>query len=381
MENGTLESYRNRKIDSVILARVLSISAGLMLILTLIGTPGLADGDAPAAQAHAVGIDTSEPCVTGEEQCLERLPMSEGTQFFPYYRTYSLAIPNARITQAVIVTHGNGRTAADYFRAMVHGVEMAELLGSTLVIAPHFKARGSTCQDPVERGELYWSCSGWIDGEAARNSPPGAPIYSFAVIDRFLQILDDPLLFPHLQKITVTGHSAGGQFTQRYAAANPMEPKIVAPIKYIIANPSSYMYLNDLRVEQDATCYEDETCSGDFVYFWDRQNCPEYNDYKYGMDHRTGYIALVGEAALREQFTTRAVTYLLGELDTRVDGALDVRCPANAQGRQRRERGTIFWNYIRRHYRADHTFFIVPGCGHSEGCMYGSAEALSAVLF
>jgi pimeloyl-ACP methyl ester carboxylesterase len=220
-----------------------------------------------------------------------------------------------------------------------------------------------------------------MDGEAARNSPDDDPIYSFAVIDRFLQILDNPSIFCNLKKITVTGHSAGGQFTQRYTAANQMEPKIAAPIKYVIANPSSYMYLNDLRLERGATCSERGGCTGDFVYYWDRQNCPDYNDYKYGMDNRTGYIALVSAAAIREQFTTRAVTYLLGERDTSREGVIDLRCPAEAQGSQRRERGTIFWNYIRRHYGANHDFYIVPGCGHLESCMYASDEAISAVLF
>ena len=41
---------------------------------------------------------------------------------------------------------------------------------------------------------------------------------SFEVIDHIVDELFDPALYPNLTRIVFTGHSAGGQFTQRYAA-------------------------------------------------------------------------------------------------------------------------------------------------------------------
>lgn len=92
--------------------------------------------------------------------------------------------------------------------------------------------------------------------------------------------------------------------------------------------------------------------------------------------------------AISRQFVSRAVAYLVGELDQFANSNLDTSCAANAQGSHlagsglvggRRERGVIFWNYIRR-LGAAHTLTVVPRCGHDERCMLSSPEMISAIL-
>src|SRR5262249_46584153 len=94
---------------------------------------------------------------------------------------------------------------------------------------------------------------------------------------------------------------------------------------------------------------------------------------------------------IRAQFLSRNVTYAVGENDQMDNSQFDTSCPANAQGSHlfgdgsglvggRRERGTIFWNYVRR-LGAGHTLTRVPDCGHDPLCMYTAQETIEAILF
>ncbi len=136
------------------------------------------------------------PCIVGDASCKESLAIGQSS--FWYFRSYSLQTPNPDITRAVIVMHGLERDAPGYFEAMVTALRN-DLDPSLIVIAPHFKGfvRGSqTCNDPLEVGELYWSCTGqgsinrWDDGGQARDTGSDM-IYSFSMIDRLVDILND----------------------------------------------------------------------------------------------------------------------------------------------------------------------------------------------
>lgn len=325
--------------------------------------------------------NATAPCTTASGACLEALPAGNGTRHVSFFRTYSFVAANPAVTQAVIVIHGTGRTAADYFRSMVAAAEGARLLETTLVIAPLFKARGGSCHDPVEANELYWSCDGWKYGQPALDSASAAPpIFSFDVVDRLLDRLNDNAAFPSLRRIVVTGHSAGGQFTQRYAAGNRIEPRLHVPVTYVVANPSSYMYLDGIRLSEGGVCRADGTCAGEFETYGGRGACPAYNRYQYGMDERTGYMVSVNDTAIRSQYASRTIIYLLGARDTQADPDLDVTCPAMAQGRNRFERGLAFWHYVTARYHAAHGLVIVPSCAHSARCMYTSAEGTRAIF-
>jgi len=341
------------------------------------------------------------PCMVADASCKESLAIGQFS--FWYFRSYSLQTPNPDITRAVIVMHGLERNAPDYFEAMVTALGNDP---SLVVFAPHFKGfvrNSSTCNDPLEAGELHWSCTGqgsinrWDDGGQARDTGNDT-IYSFAIIDRLVDILNDTSLFPRLAKITITGHSDGAQFTQRYAAGNQMDGAIAASVKYVIANPGSYMYLDNRRLMKDATCFEDGTCTAEFTPNWDPDNvCPDaYNKYKYGLDGRNfGYMNSdqpgFSDDDVRSRFTSRAVAFVLGENDQRNNSQFDTSCAANAQGSHladdgsgmvggRRERGTIFWNYLRQ-LGVSPTLTIVPTCGHDPICMYSAAETIQAILF
>ena len=342
-------------------------------------------------------------CIIADPSCKESLAVGDFS--FWYFRSYALQTANPSIERAVIVTHGLQRNASDYFVATVNALHN-ETDPTLLVIAPHFKGfvrNSPTCNDPLEAGELHWSCTGqgsinrWDDGGQARDTG-SAVVYSFSMIDHLLELLNNQSLFPNLTKVTITGHSDGGQLTQRYAAGNQMDGAIAASVKYVIANPGSYLYLDNRRLLKNETCFEDGTCTAEFTANWDPDSvCPDtYDNYKYGLEARNfGYMSSdqpgFSDDDLRSRFTSRVVAYLLGENDQRNNSQFDTSCPGNAQGSHlagdgsdlvggRRERGTIFWNYIRR-LGADHALAIVPSCGHDEFCMYAAPEMIQAILF
>ena len=351
-----------------------------------------------------------QACVTPDPSCKESFAV--GQFHFSYFRSFTLQpdAPNPNITRAVIVMHGMERNAGDYFQALVMALHNDQD-PTVVVIAPHFKGfvrNSPTCNDALEDGELHWSCTGsgsinrWDDGGQARDVGSDV-IYSFGMIDQLLDLLNSAS-FPNLQKITITGHSDGGQFTQRYAAGNQKDGTISAAVKYVIANPGSYMYLDNTRLPKGETCFADGTCTAAFTPDWDPDNvCPDtYNNYKYGLDARSfGYMFWdpdhpeahpgFSDDDVAARFLSRNAAYLVGENDQINNSQFDTSCPANAQGSHlagdgsglvggRRERGTIFWNYMQQ-LGATQTLTVVPTCGHDPNCMYSAEETLQAILF
>jgi hypothetical protein len=209
-----------------------------------------------AAAFAATAVGGSEPKGTPvasaglEMQCKSDQPgvceatfQLRGGGLMPYYRNVPLETPNAGVRRAVVVVHGLHRNAPGYFSYVVRAAESAGKLEETIVIAPHFKRR-----DEAPAGQLEWG-EKWKEGGLSTDQGNLVPRRSsFAVVDRFLIALARRTSFPKLREIVVTGHSAGGQFVQRYAATSQIEPQLGGlPTRYVVANPSSYMYLNSRR--------------------------------------------------------------------------------------------------------------------------------------
>jgi pimeloyl-ACP methyl ester carboxylesterase len=305
------------------------------------------------------GAAMGAPCTEPDKSCLERMAVGEG-RYIHVYRSHPLAKRELAIERAFILIHGTQRNGADYFKTAIAATKEAGFLEKTLVIAPYFKANdGSRCKDVLEEGELGFSCNGWKDGEPAFESN----IDSFTAMDRLLAALDDKTRFPALKEIVVAGHSAGGQYVQRYAAGNRMEPKLSVPVRYLVANPSSYLYLETWRPVKNPEA-----------------RCPGFDKYKYGLNELTGYVQQTGAEAIRTNYPRRNVTYLLGELDTTDEHSLDKSCQAMAQGPNRLERGLAYSKRLVETYSAAHQLVRVPGCDHSADCMYRSEVGRNAVF-
>jgi len=323
-----------------------------------------------AAAAYAA------PCTTATPPCTEWVALGGGSSHSLIYRNYALDAKNDKIARALIVVHGAGRDADNYYRTSMAAAFLAAALEDTLVIAPRFASntgggRGA-CSDSLAPNEVNWSCNGdsWRSGGVSQSD---ARLTSYDFTDELLRKLARKDVFPNLKAIVVSGHSAGGQYVTRYEMANKVHDTLGVPVTYVVSNPSSYAYLDTNRPRETA---------GDSVAqpFADGRNCTTYNHWPYGLEDRTGYTARIPDDLLKKQLAARPVTYLLGELDILPLGGFDSSCPAMAQGPTRLARGQAFAKYVNKKYAAQHKVVVVSLCGHNARCMF-TAESALPLLF
>jgi pimeloyl-ACP methyl ester carboxylesterase len=155
------------------------------------------------------------------------------------YRTHPLDARNEGITRALVVVHGAGRDADNYFRTTLAAAFLAAALEDTVVISPRFASNdGRGCMDMLAVDEVNWPCNGnsWRSGDTAANNEK---LTSFDFSDEILSRLAKKEAFPNLKSIVVAGHSAGGQFVTRYEMTNQIQETLGVPVAYVVANPSS----------------------------------------------------------------------------------------------------------------------------------------------
>jgi hypothetical protein len=267
------------------------------------------------------------------------------------------------------------------------------------VISPRFASNnGKSCADKLETQEVAWICSGadsWRSGgNQAKVAEP--TLNSFDFMDAIISKLADVKAFPSLRSIVIAGHSAGGQYVNRYQFSNRMHEKVMADrkiqISYVIGNPSSYTYPEALRptraalptnIAADSPGYMPIAKPGTeaaFVAFNDRKNCTAFNHWPYGLENKVGFAKSIPDEQLKQQLSSRSATYLLGELDILPLYGFDDSCAAMAQGPTRLARGFAYAKFVSDGLKAKHTAIMVPACGHDARCMFTSETALP-VLF
>ena len=322
---------------------------------------------------------SAAPCLTPGAPCAEWLGLATESARILVLRTHPLDEPNADITRALVVVHGARRDADRYFEHALAGASQAGALDTSLVVAVRFASNnGENCRDPLTAGEPNWQCGGpgrWTAGGAASDNPR---LTSFDVVDHLLRQLAQRERFPHLRAIVVAGHSAGGQFVARYAMANRVHDALGVGVSYVVANPSSYAYLDPARpLSADAAA---RLSPVPFAPFPHAGRCASYDRWPYGLHHRVGYTRRLAVHELTRQFASRPTTYLLGGQDTEAQSGFDASCPAMAQGPSRLARGLAFARYVNEQFGAHHQAVVLPACGHDGRCMFASAAALDLLF-
>lgn len=325
--------------------------------------------------AYSACIDAGEAVCTSTA-CGEKFKVNSSSNI-QVYRSYSLGKTHCAVTRAILVIHGRGGTGSDVFATMVDAAQVSGKLNNTLIIAPYFPDAKDGTQ-PLADSDLKWQrdvgSAATYDAAMGGVSVTPSQIGSFKIADDIILAIATSGRFPSLEFITVVGHSGGGQFTQRYAAVgNRQEPSAIR-FHYVVANPSSYMYLDPKRpVSGFTTIFSVPSLP----------SCKYYNVYGYGLDdlHKNAYMSQLPASLIIDQYLPRKVTYLLGEQDTTTTN-LDVSCYAQVEGLNRYTRGTAFSNYVTKYYPSatNHIRVAVPGVGHSASKMFKSAQGRT-VLF
>lgn len=302
---------------------------------------------------------------------------------FPYH--VNLNCPDSRTKNLIVVLHGTSRTGSGYFD-VVHSMDSNDD-GTTLIVAPQFLFCAddhSPCDDgvgnPNHPKRIFWDDNDkWKMGgnwaKKLKRAGHGKTRSSFKVVDLLLKSILKH--YPNIRQITMVGHSAGGQFVQRYAAASPLENHFFEAgreMRFVVGNPSSYLYLHPFR-----------RIGGQWKLPapW---TCPSYNQYRYGLEILNpaglGYIMNTGPWNMIHWYPGRRVTYLLGKNDNRQNGNMDDSCAARLQGDNRLERGKIFYRYMNEFFPGhDHDLAVVPGVGHSAGKLFASDAGRAAIFW
>lgn len=294
----------------------------------------------------------------------------------PYYRNFTLGANVSSVYHAVIVIHGTMRNANDYYNYMLDAAFKGRSLNTAhLIMAPQFLVENDMSAHNLDSDVLFWTSAGWKRGDkslSTPNFPVPEKMSSFAVIDSILLRLVQK--YSNLDTIIVVGHSAGGQFVQRFAAGSPLDSVITnehgIALRYITSNPSSYVYLNGERRVQGTIDQFDIPPAQQTIFI-------AYNDYKYGLENLNSYMGSVGEEQIRRQYKNRNVIYLLGQDDNNPDDpSMDTSGPAMFQGYHRLERGIIYFNYLKYFYNDEisdkHIRVIVPSVAHDGYGMFNS---------
>jgi hypothetical protein len=356
-ERGGVTSLMSR-------TRTANVPPGTRTIVVTI-TARRSEGDFNDGYADNVSLTLAGNGGPDVPACVVTVALSDGAQM-PYCQNLVIGDPQPQVTRAVIVQHGKGRNVQSYFGSMRDAATTSGVTTKTIIIAPYFQKGSSHPASELRWGEWKW-------GERSSSGFGLARRSSFKVYDEIVAMLANEANFPNLTEIVIAGHSAGGQSTQRYAAFSKAALTDLGPeLRYVVANPSSYVYMNGKR-----------WINGKFRGLREDQRllCRGWDRYGYGLDRRKRYVAARSQSQVRKDYSGRRVTYLLGEDDNKRDSELDKSCEADRQGRNRLRRGKIFMKFMRKYHPGNvHSLVTVPGVDHDGGDMFKSPEG-RAVLF
>jgi pimeloyl-ACP methyl ester carboxylesterase len=321
----------------------------MRLCLTIIA---LTTAVSPAAERHAATVASQ----------IFRISTAHGSASEPFEISADWSQPQPGISRAVIVFHGVGRDVTGYYRTVLD----AAVRETTIVIAPQFLDEEDIREHHLPADVLRWRRVSW-EGGALAAGPFG--ISSYEVVDALLARLADRALFPNLKIVVLAGHSGGGQLVQRYAVVGKAAAALAGAgihVRYVVANPSSYLY------------FSDERPSGG--------GCRDFNHWKYGLIDPPAYPKPEADdkwAQREAAYAQRDVIYLLGTADIDPhEKDLDISCAAETQGSTRFARGQAYFAYLHGRHPSgwNQRMWFVPDVAHSARKMFTSTCGVSALF-
>jgi hypothetical protein len=336
-------------------------------------------------------------CSANEIDTIHGLPVNSSSSNIstyaeiPYYSNMGAMdeiSPNASsmVDMAIVVVHGATRNGDDYFCSAKPTIELQGRFHNVLIVALNFF---SVSDERPRETILFWDSQD-SDGRWRYGADSSGPVRysSFAVLDQI--VLQVQQQFVNLQRITVIGHSSGGQLVQRWALLSSVPERSGPYFQTVVANPSNYAYLSPHRF-----------LNGTWTNSNINTTCPQYDQWEWGLqDGGKGHVqyrdrVLTGNvSALLERYKNRSVVYLVGGLDrcnvSESVGSgwchshgLETKCMDELQGRNRYERNSRYAASLRRlgFWNKRHRRLVVPGVGHDHSMMFQSAVGVQAIYY
>jgi len=310
------------------------------------------------------------------------------TFFLALETSHDLTKEFPEITRAVIGVHGIDYYPAQMLRRGVDAASLSDESGNTIVLAPHlFRPRDvNMYPDNVIHWQNFpfWGESSALLGSDFR-------ISSFEAMDEILAHLLDSGHYPNLRRISIVGHSGGGQYVHRYSLLSEL-PALARErgidIRFVVLNPSSYVYFSEKRA--DLFRYRGK---GEAVFGKPSSSaislCPRYNEWPTGLENLSlsgdFYVSSGNLRSIRRNYPDHRVYYLIGTKDNFNDGGMLVTCAANMEGVHRLERAELYYLHLLSEFgssiRSTQEFRYIDGAGHSDASMFRTREFVTAVFF
>lgn len=309
-------------------------------------------------------VTAMAPCATATAPCSQRLTLhtQNGARgYLHFYGTYPLYEENTRwanLKYAVIVLHGQNRDADAYFDYLLSALRRQNLLDSTILLSPFFKA-----DTDAGASDLYWSNTAWRSGLPATGADNSSNPLN--LLDSLVNRLANKDRFPALRSILITGHSSGALLAQLYALANRAENTHGSlRFHYAVANTQYYYYPDERRVNENTGV------------LYVPANCPAYQDWPLGYRSPAPYLSGVAKTTVDRQLGERSITYVLGN-GTAADPTLNTSdCEATLLGSTRYKRGENYFLHLQNTYGQNlkSQKIIVQGVSHDGLGVYASPE-------
>ena len=141
--------------------------------------------------------------------------------------------------------------------------------------------------------------------------------------------------------------------------------------RFIIANPSSYLYVDERRPVPGTNRFEVP-----------REKPESYNAWRYGLEKRNAYANRLSLNEIATNVFERPAYYLIGTEDNKQDAALSKSAGSMLQGENRYDRWEKFRRYVELFpkWKDKVVFAEVPGAGHSGRQMYESPVTRKAIF-
>ncbi len=303
--------------------------------------------------------------------------------YVPYASNLPIDKENIKIKHLIIPVYSGG---SNVYSSCIKLLDMhRNRQDSIIVVSPQFLTKGQLGKNS-EKNLLYWNVKPFYGSSISttKSFDGDLRISAYTILEDIIADFCTKKTFPNLKKITILGHSAGGQLTNRFAASNTVEFDKARPqnieIKYIVMNPSSYIYFSPKR----SVNFSDSN----FAIPTDDQiaKAKGYNNYSYGLNQLYSYHRAKRLTAkkMRQLYPQRKVVYLLGQKDCVQDGSMSTHPFAMIQGRNRLERGRLYYAHLIDEFgpaiKKNQKFRIVNGAGHSGRKMILSKTGRLSIL-
>ncbi|KAK7438642.1 hypothetical protein VKT23_017975 [Stygiomarasmius scandens] len=289
-------------------------------------------------------------------QLIRNWTVPDTDSVFPVY--LSSGLDPSQVTRAVVASAAKDRDPWNYWNNVQNiKFDLASTDSSfdpntTSIITPCFLAQVEIEAGAGTSDQLYWSKTGWFGGHYAEGPDPDDKISSFDVLDSIVDYYFNKTTFPKLETVVFIGHSAAGQFFQRYAAMRKGTADD-GQISWVIANPASYLWLVEDRPIQVA-------------------DCDNIDEYKYGLTggmpgYSTGDFNDMGRDGIVSRYRGRNA-----DLGSGTD-----KCQALTQGSSHLERGQNYVAMLKampEGMPATHTLDLIEGVSHQNAEMFNSTQ-------